>query len=122
MFRRLAACLAIVAVVAWTFSPLREFAFLNWDDDAVVVNNGALDDPGVLRWAFTTTYMQHYQPVSWLVWAAIKRAAGPVPSAFHTANLVMHVVCALLVFMVTLALLRRAQPKLPAVAQEAVAA
>ena len=121
MFRRLAACMVIVAAVTWTFSPVREFAFLNWDDDAVIVNNAALDDPGALRWAFTTTYMEHYQPLSWLAWVGIKRTTGATASAFHTANLAVHVVCAALVFMVALAVLRRAQPVMPAGVHEALA-
>src|SRR5262245_60794487 len=102
MLRRLAACMVIVAAVWWTFAPVREFAFLNWDDDAVVAGNGALDRPDVVQWAFTTTHMQHYQPVSWLVWAAIKHSAGATPAAFHTANLIAHIACALLVFIVSL--------------------
>ena len=104
---RIAALLLTAALVVWTFAPALDFAFLNWDDDAVIVRNAALDGSDVVRWAFTTTYMEHYQPVSWLVWAAVKRTSGASPAAFHSANLVAHVVCALLVFVVTAALLRR---------------
>jgi Flp pilus assembly protein TadD len=116
------AWLALVAVVvAWTYAPAREFAFLNWDDDAVIVRNASLDGPGAMRWAFTTTYMEHYQPLSWLMWAAIKRGAGATPQAFHTANLISHVVCALLVFALTIAVLRRTVADLSAVQIDLVA-
>ena len=67
MIARAAAFLLVAAIVGWTFSPALHFPFLNWDDDAVVVENAALERPDVLRWSFTTTYMEHYQPVSWLV-------------------------------------------------------
>jgi protein O-mannosyl-transferase len=114
MLHRLAACAVIAAAVLWTFAPVRDFAFLNWDDEAVVVRNAALEGPDILRWAFTTTYMEHYQPVSWLVLAAIKRTAGLDPASFHTANLAAHVICALLVLSVTAALVRRAAPAMAA--------
>src|SRR5262245_60147200 len=113
MLARAAALALTAAVVGWTFAPVREFAFLNWDDDAVILRNGDLGSSGVTRWAFTTTFMEHYQPISWLVWAQIKRVAGDSAVAFHTANVLAHVVCALLVFMVTFALLSRASPEFP---------
>ena len=110
MIPRAAALLLVAAIVGWTFSPALHFAFLNWDDDAVVVENAALERPDVLGWSFTTTYMQHYQPVSWLVWSAIRRGAGADPAAFHAANLIAHVACVLLVFVLTGELIRRAAP------------
>lgn len=110
MLRRIAALVVIALAIGWTFAPARDFAFLNWDDDAVIVRNAALDAPDIGRWAFTTTYMEHYQPLSWLVWAAIKRHAGSSPVAFHTANLITHGLCALLIFAAALALTRVTLP------------
>ena len=75
-----------------------------------MIENTALDRPDVVRWSFTTTYMEHYQPISWLVWSGIKRAAGASPAAFHAANLIAHVACVLLVFVLAGELLRRAAP------------
>ena len=122
MIRR-AAPLALVALVtAATFLPVLEFGFLNWDDDAVITTNKALDSPGVVRWAFTTTHMEHYQPLSWLVWAGIKRSAGPAPSAFHAANLIAHVFCAVLLLVTARALLQRASSGTPVFQRDAIAA
>jgi Flp pilus assembly protein TadD len=122
MIPRLAALVLITLAVTWTFAPAREFAFLNWDDEAVIAGNAALDSPRVVQWAFTTTYMEHYQPLSWLVWAAIKRIAGASPAAFHDANILVHLLCAVLLFAAALTLLRRAAPDVPAVARDAAAA
>ena len=72
MPNRVLALVVIASAAAWTFQPVAGFAFLNWDDQSVVLQNPSLDFPGVLGWAFSTTYMEHYQPLSWLVWAAIK--------------------------------------------------
>ena len=79
---RLLALALIALAVGSTFAPALDFAFLNWDDDAVIVRNAALDGPDVVRWAFTTTHMEHYQPASWLVWAGVKRAAGATRQRF----------------------------------------
>ena len=111
MIARLSALAAIAAAVAWTYVPAAAFAFLNWDDQSVIVRNPSLAFPGVARWAFTTTYMEHYQPLSWLAWAAIKAGFGPDAAAFHAANIAAHVACALLVYAVARVVLTHAVPE-----------
>ena len=100
MIRRAATIAILIAAVWVTFAPAVGFSFLNWDDNLVIVDNAALTQPGVMRWAFTTTYMEHYQPVSWLVWAALRGEPAPDPARYHTANIVLHAVVTLLVFAV----------------------
>ncbi len=107
--------------MGWTFSSASNFAFLNWDDEAVILQNRALEWPGVLTWAFTTTYMEHYQPLSWLVWAGFKHAFGLDPSAFHVANVIAHIACVLLVWLVARLVLTRAQADLTQRTRDAAA-
>lgn len=121
MTRTVVAGAIIVAAVATTFHAVAGFAFLNWDDHAVIVQNPSLSLPGVVQWAFTTTHMEHYQPLSWLLWAAIKSAFGLDPTAFHLANLVAHVLCALLVWFAGRKLLPHAVPHLSEEARDAAA-
>ena len=102
----------LIAGVLWSYAPARSFAFLNWDDQAVLLRNTSLDFPGVLRWAFTTTHMEHYQPFSWLAWAAIKRGFGLDPQAYHVANIAAHLVCVLLLWVVAQEILRRGWPSM----------
>ena len=113
MIARVAALVVMIAAVAWTYLPATGFAFLNWDDQSVILQNRSLDFPGAAPWAFTTTYMQHYQPLSWLVWAALKAQFGFDASAFHTANVLLHVVCAMLVWGVSRRVFARSAPDLP---------
>ena len=101
----LVAPVGILAAVLWTYALAAGFAFLNWDDQAAILQNPSLDLPGAATWAFTTTYMEHYQPLSWLAWAAIKGGFGLDATAFHVANVVAHIVCVLLVWAVTRRLL-----------------
>ena len=110
MIARLFALTAMVAAVAWTYFPAAGFAFLNWDDQSVILQNPSLAFPGIARWAFTTTYMEHYQPLSWLTWAAIKAGFGLDAGAFHVANIAAHAACVLLVYAAARVVLTRAVP------------
>ena len=110
MVARLSALAVMAAAVAWTYFPAAGFAFLNWDDQSVILRNPSLGIPGVARWAFTTTYMEHYQPLSWLAWAAVRSAFGPSARAFHTANIAAHAACVLLVYAAARVVLTHAAP------------
>jgi Flp pilus assembly protein TadD len=98
MIARVVALVVMLAAVAWTYLPAAGFAFLNWDDQSVILQNQSLDFPGAAIWAFATTYMEHYQPLSWLVWAALKARFGLDATAFHVANVLAHVICTALVW------------------------
>src|SRR3954454_9934875 len=111
----------MLAAVGWTYVPAAGFAFLNWDDESVILRNVSLGFPGVARWAWTTTYMEHYQPLSWLAWAAIKAGFGPDPAAFHVANIAAHAACVLLVYAAAQAVLTRAVPEASAAVRHAAA-
>jgi hypothetical protein len=58
---------AVVAALVWSYRPALSFSFLNWNDHLVILQNPQLQFPTVWQWAFTTTYIEHYQPLSWLM-------------------------------------------------------
>lgn len=72
--------------------------FLNWDDQAALVRNAALDGEAWLGWAFSTTHMSHYQPLSWLAWGLLRRLFGASAPVHHLASLLLHLLDAALVF------------------------
>src|SRR5439155_265812 len=84
--------------------------------------NVSLGFPRVATWAWTTTYMEHYQPLSWLAWAAIKAAFGPDAAASHVANIAAHAACVLLVYAAAHAVLTRAVPEASAAVRNVAAA
>jgi tetratricopeptide (TPR) repeat protein len=94
-----AAPVALLTLLA--FAPMFGFPFLNWDDQDVFVRNDALRADGVVAWAFTTRFMEHYQPLAWLTWAAVDRTIGLTPAAAHGLNVVMHALCAAIVCLLT---------------------
>jgi tetratricopeptide (TPR) repeat protein len=89
------------------FLPVLGFPFLNWDDYDLFVRNEALHTRGVTTWAFTTRYMEHYQPFSWLTWAGVQRTIGLTPTAAHAINLLLHALCGGLVCLLTWRLANR---------------
>ncbi len=94
--------LVLAALTLGTFAPVRDHAFLNWDDSEVMAALAAAPTRPFDRvaWAFTTRDLQHVQPLAWLALGAIAgRPADPV--RVHTAGLVLHTAVALLLFVLT---------------------
>ena len=68
-----AALLVLAVATAATFWPVRSHGFVNWDDPDLLIDNTSLRQPAgaLAAWAFSTRHMGHYQPLSWLVFAAV---------------------------------------------------
>ena len=96
---------AVALVVVLPLWPLTHASFLNWDDDAIFLLNPPLTGASTWSWAFTTTYMGHYQPFSWLTWSAVARVFGLTPEPFHLLNLATHAVATSLIFLLAAELL-----------------
>jgi tetratricopeptide (TPR) repeat protein len=87
---RALALVVVVAATVVTFQAVAGYGFLNWDDHDALANNQALAAswPEVVRWAFTTTHMDHYQPLSWL---AYRTTGTPLAATrVHVLALVLH--------------------------------
>lgn len=101
---------AVWAVALAAFLPVFDNGFVNWDDPVVIVRNASLAAPGVVRWAWSTTLIGHYQPIAWLAWALVERAFGVDAAAFHSVSVVAHLVNAGLLFLVVWQLVPSPQP------------
>ncbi len=62
---------------------------------------------GLVRWAFTTTHMDHYQPLSWLTWGAVARIFGLEPHHFHALSLLTHALVVALIYLTAVRLMDR---------------
>ena len=94
----------------WTAREVVDFDFVAWDDDYNILVNPHLGPPnvGTLRWMFTDTeYMRRYIPFGWLGFSVAYGVSGLSPSAYHTANLLLHVSNAFLLFLIIVWILRR---------------
>ena len=97
-------CGLLALATTAAFWPILGNQFVNWDDPDVLLRNPQLGSPGVVRWAFSTTLIGHYQPLAWLTWSATKSAFGLSPTAFHGLSLLAHLANGLLVYALALRL------------------
>ena len=97
-----------VAIITLTvFFPTLRNEFVAWDDYELLVNNPHYRGLGweQLRWMFSTFYMGHYQPLSWVTFGLDYLLWGMDPFGYHLTNLVLHTANAVLFYFVTLRLL-----------------
>src|SRR4029450_13898664 len=87
----------------------------------VFVRNDALRTGGTIGWAFTTRFMEHYQPLAWLTWAGVERGLGVTPAAAQGLNVVLRALCGALVCVLISRLERETSSPLPATFTIAIA-
>jgi tetratricopeptide (TPR) repeat protein len=114
---------AVAALALAVFWPIREHAFLNYDDDHYIAANPnlarGLDSEG-LAWAFTSFDGANWFPLTRLSWMLDAARAGLDPRAFHTTDLVLHAAAAALLFLALARMTRSPWPSAFAAAVFAV--
>jgi tetratricopeptide (TPR) repeat protein len=93
--------IALVALTAVVFAPIRTYGFVPWDDPFYVTRNpnvlAGLTARGVL-WAFTTGAEFYWHPLTWLTHMVDVEIYGMDAGGHHVMNLVLHVMSTLLLF------------------------
>jgi Flp pilus assembly protein TadD len=99
--RRAAVLIGLLVAVVAVYGRTAGFGFTEIDDPAYVSENpavlGGLSGSGV-AWAFTTTREANWHPLTWLSLMADASIGGPRPRVFHVTNVVLHALCAVLLF------------------------
>jgi tetratricopeptide (TPR) repeat protein len=99
-------CLALVVPVFVIYARTIGYDFVAYDDDKYIYENPilktGLSGPN-LAWAFRTFYFANWYPLTWISYLADVQFFGLNPGEMHAANVLLHVLAALLLF---LALLR----------------
>ena len=92
--------LVVLAAGFAAFYPALDAEFVSYDDDRLFVDNTSYRgfDSARLEWMFTTTFMGHYQPLTWLSSALDYTISGDDPTSYHRNNLVLHALNGLLVY------------------------
>ncbi len=95
-----------VLVIA-AYAPVHQNEFV-WDDYVNFVTNKHYRGFGwsQIRWAWWTFMIGVYQPVAWMALEVQYLAFGPDPGGYHSTSVVLHYVNTILVFMLTLRLIR----------------
>jgi tetratricopeptide (TPR) repeat protein len=83
------------------FLPSVEHTFVNYDDDVFVTNNPKVA-PGLtwegIKWAFTTTEIDFWRPLSWLSHMLDMELFGPLGGGHHLTSILIHIAATLMLF------------------------
>ena len=105
---------ALVAVLAFlAFLPVLANGFVDWDDEKNIILNPYFQGWGwtYFRWAWTTFLLGVYQPLAWLLLEAQYFLWQLDPQGYHLVSLLLHSVNAVLLYTLTLMLMRRGDPR-----------
>jgi tetratricopeptide (TPR) repeat protein len=94
-------CLVLVLATFVAYEPVRRNGFINYDDDKYVTENPHVQ-AGLTRrsvvWAFTTSHMGNWHPLTWLSHMLDCELFGLNPFRHHLTSLVFHIVNSLMLF------------------------
>jgi protein O-mannosyl-transferase len=117
----LALALVVLTLAAW--AGVGQLGFVEFDDPQYVARNElvlrGLSADGV-RYAFTSTVMGNWHPLTWLSHELVAEVAGAEPAWHHAANLLLHLVNVLLFYWLLLRTTRSPWPSALAAALFAV--
>jgi tetratricopeptide (TPR) repeat protein len=96
---------ALAALVA--FAPVVGNHWVKWDDYFNFLINPDFRGLGwpQIRWAWTTTHVGAYQPLSWMLFETEYAGWGLEPQGYHTVSWLLHAVVAALLYRVAVRLL-----------------
>ena len=94
-------CLILVLSMLTVYGQVKDFEFINYDDDLYVVENRHVQR-GLSRqnmvWAFKTDHAANWHPVTWLSHLLDVQLHGLNAGAHHLTNLMFHIINTLLLF------------------------
>jgi tetratricopeptide (TPR) repeat protein len=100
---RLIFCLLIFLATLALYNSVTRAPFLNYDDVAYVTNNPEIRagvSSNMVVWAFRTTEMGNWHPLTWLSHAFDCQIFGLNPGGPHTVNVLLHAANAVLLFLI----------------------
>jgi tetratricopeptide (TPR) repeat protein len=100
--RTLVFCLALIAVVLVSYSPVIHNGFLNYDDNKYITDNAHVKAGltwATVEWAFTTYDEANWHPLTWLSHALDCELFGVKPAGPHAVNVLLHAANAVLLFL-----------------------
>ncbi|MBL7692722.1 MAG: tetratricopeptide repeat protein [Flavipsychrobacter sp.] len=98
--------LAIVALVLIAYIRVFNFDFISWDDTTYTVANNAVKSitfDHIKQW-FTSFYIGNYHPLTMVSYAVDYANGGDPPAIYHTTNILLHAINAVLLWRLVLLL------------------
>jgi len=99
---KVTACAALFIITLVVFWQTGEHQFINFDDPLYVTNNPHVKGGLTFRnitWAFTTTTASNWHPLTWLSHMVDVEIFGVNPRGHHLANVFIHILSTLLLFL-----------------------
>jgi Flp pilus assembly protein TadD len=101
MRKRLSVCFLLTAITLFTYWPVQNHDFINFDDDLYITGNyqvkAGLTVNGLI-WAFDFNEKGYWQPLAWISHMLDVELFGLNPAGHHLTNLWIHMANALLLF------------------------
>jgi len=94
-------CLLLVLATSAVYWQVREFSFVNYDDDSYVTDNPHVRDGLTFEnvaWAFTTGHASNWLPMTWLSHMLDCQLYGLDPAGHHLTSVVLHILNSFLLF------------------------
>ena len=101
--RTLVLSLALVLLTVLAYLPVRNNAFINFDDNHYITENANVRSGlswNVVKWAFTTDEAANWHPLTWLSHALDCQLFGLNPAGHHFISVLLHALNAALLFLV----------------------
>ena len=102
MSKKILLSFVLIILTIGVFFQTTNHQFINFDDPGYVTKNpvvkGGLSAAGV-AWAFTSTAMSNWHPVTWLSHMADVQMFGLDPAGHHLVSVLLHALAALLLFL-----------------------
>ncbi len=99
----------LAALVIAAFLPVLDNGFVDWDDKRNFLENPYCRGLGAaqVKWAWSTFWVGVYQPLAWLLFELEYAIWNLDPRGYHLASLLLHIANAVVLYMLTVALLVR---------------
>lgn len=95
--------LALVLLTVLVYVPVRNNAFINFDDNHYITENSQVKAGltwDTVKWAFTTYDAANWHPLTWLSHALDSQLFGMNPAGPHSISVLLHALNAVLLFLV----------------------
>ncbi len=94
-------CLGFIIATLVIYWPVKDYEFINYDDDAYIYENTYVLDGlnyNSIKWSFTTTHVCNWHPITWISHILDTQLYGMNAGGHHLTNVFFHLLNTLLLF------------------------
>jgi protein O-mannosyl-transferase len=105
IFRKIIIPFIIILLTIFAYCDVRNHQFINFDDNAHITENSYIQSGlnfETLRWAFSYTGIDYWQPLTWLSHIMDYWLFGLSPSGYHQVSLAIHILNSIFLFFIIL--------------------